>query len=457
MLQSLRRIWGKRLRVAGLLLAVLIASIGYGPRQESFSTFLALYAPAFLLYIYIYREVGSSREISFLLLTGALARLLLVPAMPQLSDDVFRFIWDGRLIAEGINPFSHPPVYYMEAPHAVESLSPELYAKLNSPEYFTVYPPLAQATFALSAWLFPRSIWGATMVMKLVLLFFEWIVLWVLPRLLNHFGLPEKGVLLYALNPLILIEVMGNLHFEGAMVCFLLLGLWWGANGKWKASAGAMGLAVAAKLLPLLFFPFFLRRLGWPRCLAYFGIVGGVLLLLFAPLLSSAFLSGFGNSLGLYFQRFEFNASIYYLWRWLGYRISGYNLIAYFGPLLALLTFAGIMAAALREQGKDWGSLPPFMLLAICLYLAFSPTVHPWYASLPVALAALTRFRFPILWSGLIGLTYINYSYPEYRENLWIVALEYFIVYAAAAWELFSGRNWLDKQYGRRPIFPTGD
>lgn len=427
--------------VAATLFTALCVAIAYTPGQGDFYILAALYVPAFLLYIYIYQRVDSSRSFRFFLLVGALARLLLVPAMPQLSDDVYRFIWDGRLVVQGINPFAHPPVHYLLAAARPEGLSPDLYAKLNSPEYFTIYPPVAQGTFALACWLFPKNIWGATIVMKTVLLGFELGALWVFPRLLRRLGLPEKQALLYALNPLVLSEVMGNLHFEGAMVFFLLLALLALAAGRWRASALALALAVASKLLPLMFFPFLIRRLGWRRSIAYFSIVGAVLALLFAPLFGEAFLSGFSDSLGLYFRRFEFNASVYYLLRWLGFRLTGFNLIAYLGPALALAALLGIAGLALWEKGRDWKSLPPVMLLAICLYLGISTTVHPWYASLPIALAALSRYRFPILWSGLIWLTYINYSYTEYRENLYAVALEYLLVYSAAAWEVKRSRR----------------
>ncbi|MCB0552389.1 MAG: hypothetical protein KDD02_02470 [Phaeodactylibacter sp.] len=427
----------------GAAFMLLVLAIGYWPHQGDFAVLMALYVPAFLLYMLLYRQAHGRGNLLFFLLLGALIRLLLLPAMPLLSDDVYRFIWDGRLINSGINPFAHTPAFYLEAANTVSGLNPDLYNKLNSPEYFTVYPPLAQATFALACWIFPKSIWGAAIVMKLVLLIFEWGTLALLPCLLRRMGLPEKGALLYALNPLILIEVMGNLHFEGAMIFFLLLGLWLLSGGRWQVSAVAMALAVASKLLPLLFFPFFIRRLGWRKSIAYFSIAGIVLLVLFAPLLGEAFLAGFGSSLQLYFQQFEFNASIYYLLRWLGYRISGYNLIAYIGPLLALVTLGSIVYLAFKDMQKDWQSLPGRMLLAICLYLALSPTVHPWYASLPVALATMSRFRFPILWSGLIWLTYINYSYPEYYENLWVVSLEYLAIYGLAIWEVRNGRNWI--------------
>ncbi|MCB9053538.1 MAG: DUF2029 domain-containing protein [Lewinellaceae bacterium] len=427
----------------GLLFILCIAGLGYLPGQSDFAWIAGFHTAAFLLYLLIYRKADNQAALYFFLGVALLARLILVGAFPQLSDDIYRFVWDGRLINEGINPFAHLPSYYLEEGNQVPGLAPELYALLNSQQYFTIYPPVAQATFALATWLFPDSLYAASVAMKAPLFLFELGSLALLVKLLGKLGLPERGALLYALNPMILVEVMGNLHFEGAMIFFLLLSLWWLVAGRPGPSALAMALSVASKLLPLLFGFFLIRRLGLRRSFGYFALMGLALLLLFSPLLGGAFFSGMGSSLRLYFQRFEFNGSIYYLLRWVGYQISGYNLIKYLGPALAACTFLGISIAARRDRRQDWRSLPGLMLFAICLYLAFTPTVHPWYTSLPLVLAPFTRFRFPILWTALASLTYINYSYAEYHEQLAVVALEYLIVYSVAIWEWRSGNNWM--------------
>ena len=150
-----------------------------------------------------------------------------------------------------------------------------------------------------------------------------------------------------------------------------------------------------------------------------------VIVLLFVPLLSGAFFNNFGASLDLYFQKFEFNASIYYAIRWVGYQVVGYNWIQSAGPALAVIVLLGILTVAFFEKEITWKNIFGKMLFAICLYLAFATIVHPWYLSLPIVLCLFTPFRFPILWSGLIFLTYINYSYATYVENLWMVEIEY--------------------------------
>jgi len=422
--------------VLALLLLYSIYVLGYSVEQSDFAQIAIHFGIAFLAYAGLYL-LSKKRWIPLLLLFGGALRLLLVFGLPNLSDDIYRFVWDGRLLLQGLNPFDYKPIYYAEQGFQVPGLTPELFEKLNSPEYFTIYPPVAQLVFLIANWFFPSSIWGASLVMKCFLLTAESGVIFILVKLLQHFKLPIKLALLYALNPLLIIEIVGNLHFEGMMIFFLLLAYWFWINSSWWKGAFFMALAIASKLLPLLFLPFLIRRMGWIKSLKTFALIGGLLILFFLPLFSGVFLSNFSDSLDLYFRRFEFNGSIYYFFRWLGYQYVGHNLIARIGPILALCTFILINAMALLEREKDWKSWASRSLAAISVYLFFTTTVHPWYVSLPVVLCIFSSYRFPILWSALITLTYINYSYGKYAENLWIVLLEYTVLFFFIGWEFF--------------------
>ena len=132
---------------------------------------------------------------------------------------------------------------------------------------------------------------------------------------------------------------MGNLHFEGVMIFFVLLAIWLLVKTKWVGSAVAMAMAVVAKLLPLMFLPFLIKRLGWKKSFQYFIVLGLVLVACWLPLFNASFIENFGSSLDLYYRQFEFNASLHYIVRWSSLLISGYNMIAYTGPAMALIVF----------------------------------------------------------------------------------------------------------------------
>lgn len=432
---------------AGMLLFFTIG-LGYFTEQTQTSRFFTLSIPFFSLFLFVNLWNVQRKDVFFYLGIGIILRLVLLPSFPMLSDDIYRFIWDGHLLRSGISPFEHLPSYYAVQDFPVAGLNAELFAELNSPEYYTIYPPVAQLTFIVGTVLCPESWLGAAVVMRLFLFCFEVGSIFLLVKLFEHFKYGLKNILLYALNPLIIIEITGNLHFEGAMIFFLLLAFYLLVKNRIWLSAGAMALSIASKLLPLLFLPFLFARLGLDKAVKYFILIGVVLVVLFLPVTGNFFISHFGDSLDLYFRKFEFNASIYYLVRWVGYQQIGYNIIQSAGPILASLTFFGIVASALlfdrKASFKNW---PKKMLFAICLYLLFTPTVHPWYVALPVVLCLFTHYRFPILWSGLIWLTYFNYSGGVYEEKLHWVAVEYSLVIAYALWEIFISRARHDEVY----------
>ncbi|MEO0731835.1 MAG: hypothetical protein AAFZ52_03300 [Bacteroidota bacterium] len=454
-LPGLRTLAGAILLTTGTLyLAFLVDRTNFTSLFASFCLAFAGYAAL------VYRP--ETKQIKMLIGLGIALRLALVFAFPLLSDDLYRFIWDGHLIAAGHNPFAHLPAFYLEAGNAVPGLTQELYAKLNSPEYYTIYPPVAQGVFTLAVWINPESWYGAAVVMKLFLFTCELGSLWLLWKLLSD----RTRLLFYWLNPLILVEITGNLHFEGAMIFFLLLAYYWLQRTRWVAAAMAMAAAVASKLLPLMLLPFLIQRLWVRQKSKYmldtvdiassrfwstfglealdrvrpfwiFSVVFGVsCLAFFAPfLLSPDFISGFRSSLELYQQKFEFNASLYYLARAYGYYQVGWNQIATIGPLLAKIAAGGILFLALVDRRKHWASLPEGWLFAFVLYLLCATTVHPWYLAVPIVLCCFTRWRFPLVWSFLIMLTYTSYVTVPYEENLWLVAVEYLLVGGFAVWE----------------------
>lgn len=402
----------------------------------SFAWLFALYGGQwFILQKYDLSPRPASLDWPALVGWGLLLRLGAALALPELSDDYFRFIWDGRLWQAGINPFAALPTAYLADPaRAAElGLTAELYAGLNSPEYYTIYPPVLQAIFWLATALFPHSIYGSVLVMKSFVLMGEAVSLGLLLKLLRRFELPTYFVALYALNPLVIVELCGNLHFEALSITFLLASLaalQLGNRPRWLASAGWFALAVATKLVPLMFLPLLIRRLGWGRAIAYGAAVMLLTGLMFAPIFDLPTLRNLAQSIDLYFHQFEFNASFYYLLRAIGYEIWGHNIIRLAGTWLALTALLSILAFALLERRPTLARLPPAMLWTYGLYLSLATVVHPWYATLLLAFATLSRWRWPVVFSALLPLSYFTYRSPAYLENLWLTALIYLVTWA---------------------------
>lgn len=377
---------------------------------------------------------------------AVLARLSLMLELPRLSDDVFRFLWDGRLLAAGLDPFARLPSEYLAENGPITGppgITSERYARLNSPNYYTVYPPLAQWMFASAGWLFPEHLMGGVTALRCWFLLFDGLGLWLLWRLLQHWQSGLHRWQWLALNPLYIVEGVGNLHLEVVMAAALLGALWFWSQQRYLGGAALFAAAVNAKLLPLMLGPFLIRRLGfWPAASTGFftlAITGGGFLLI-------TDMQGIQNlfeSLRLYFQRFEFNASLYYVLRWIGFEWKGYNLIALWGKWLGRLALALILALAWWDRRRDWRSLPTAWIAALTVYLFLATIVHPWYWLPILALAPLSRLSFPWIASGTVVMSYFAYSQPNFTENPWLIGLEYLMILGAMVYDFRRLRNLL--------------
>ena len=425
-----------------ILFIGLVAGLGYYPMQSDFGIIAALFIPLFILYFYIAQKSDAKAQVLFWVGVGILVRFILLFAFPNLSDDIYRFVWDGRLIVAGINPFEQLPSHYLAVEPQIPGINQALFDDLNSPNYFTIYPPVAQTVFAGAVSVAGDNLYISSIIMKVFLLACEIGAIVFILRILERLSLPIKNVLWYALNPLVIIEVMGNLHFEGAMVCFFLMSFYFLLQSRLGIAAFAMGLSIASKLLPLMFLPSLLKRLGFKKLFMYGLITGGTVLILFLPLLSETFINNFGNSLDLYFRKFEFNASIYYAAREVNIYFQGWNPILYVGPVFSLLSVAYIGIETLFRQNQSIENWLTSTLFIFTFYLCFATTIHPWYLSLPIVMCLFTPYRYPILWSGLIMMTYVNYSGIEYHENLWVVLIEYLIVFGYMIYEFRKYAPW---------------
>ncbi len=391
------------------------------------------YTLLFTAYLYVLFKQPNSNTLNGLVVAGVLFRFLFLFSFPSLSDDIFRFIWDGKLLNLDIHPFAELPSFYMQPGNEVRGLSQSLYDNLNSPNYFTIYPPFAQFIFWLSI-LFTNSVLGSTVVIRLLVLLAEVGSILIIRQLLIQYRLPAKRVLIYALNPLIIIELTGNLHFEAFMIFFLLLSIYCLHQNFIVKSAVFMACAVAAKLIPLMLLPLFMRRLKMKALIKYYLLTAIFICFLFFPLFNYDLITGLSNSIGLYFQKFEFNASVYYLIREIGFAVKGYNIIETSGKYLALFSFIGIMILSLIKSKR--ANVMEVMMWILTLYFFLATTVHPWYISTLLALGLFTSFRFTLLWSFLIFFTYIGYSIQGFQENYALIVLEYLLVITFIIYEI---------------------
>lgn len=423
-------------------LAVLLSLAGYLiisyviARYETLPL-LINYSILFIAFLLLYRFSESERIVNKAYLIGFLFRLSLLFLIPNLSDDVYRFIWDGHLTANGLNPYIYNPDHFLSDPDYDKfGLTHSLF-ELFGKNTHSSYPPLDQFIFAIAVTLSPYSLFGCILVIRIFILLFEAGNLWLIRKLSKLSGQPVKLGLIYVLNPLVILELTGNLHFEGIMI-FFLLGSWWLISRSRFILAGiALGLGILTKLIPLIFLPFIWVRYGNDKGTKMVISAIFTTLLGFLPFIQVNSVEGFLSSLALYFNKLEFNASIYFLVRQIGYWITGYNILFIVGPLLGLITFLLIiwLSSSARIKKKKVEEVWMWLLM---IYLAMTTTLHPWYIITLLALSLFTAYRFPIVWTLFIFLTYQGYTESGYEPNYWLIGMEYLIVYGIMIWEMIT-------------------
>ncbi len=207
-----------------------------------------------------------------------LLRLVAVSAPPFLSNDMYRYVWDGWVQAAGINPYRYIPA----DPHLAFLRDAVVYPNINRADYaHTIYPPAAEMVFLagtrLAAWCSLPPVLG----LKLVLLALEAVGIFAIVRLLGLAGLPRARVLIYAWNPLPVWEFASSGHVDAIAVCFVALALLAAAAGGRSLAGAALAAATLTKFLPAVLFPALWRRWDW-RLPAVFA---GTIVLLYAPYL----------------------------------------------------------------------------------------------------------------------------------------------------------------------------
>ncbi|MDA9120451.1 class I SAM-dependent methyltransferase [Flavobacteriales bacterium] len=400
---------------------------------DRFNTFAVVGSFVALWLVFVFQWADQKISVKNIIAIGMMLRFLYLFAFPELSDDFWRYLWDGMLVSEGMSPYQILPSNWSDS--GLSTSFGELLPWLNSPEYYSIYPPLLQFFFGLSAAISEGNPLLFVIALRCFVLAAELGSMVLIWKLLKAWNMNTRNLMLYALNPLVIIEFSGSLHGEVFMIFFLLLSLWLLTEKRQVVSGVVFGLSVGTKLLPLMFLPFYIKRLGWMKTLVY-GIVAMVTVgLLYSPFWTADVIPNVLSSVRLYFANFEFNASVYCVFREVGIVLTGYNQIAIIGRMLSLIVLACILLLAWRIENNQVSGLPTAMLFAWFVYYTFATTVNPWYVAVLAAFLPFTQYRFALLWLMLVPLSYHAFGYADYHENLWVIALEYVPVYL---WLLFE-------------------
>ncbi len=433
----------KRLRLRLLWLGA-VSAVGYGlivarisghpaflrwgfPSSDFLMVFPLSFIPLFFLAMagawWTFRSNADDTVTLGLIIGFALLfRLFLLPTPPVLSSDIFRYVWDARIQASGVNPYLSRPADFES-----EDLKRDpLYQQQNRPFARTIYPPLAQMAFRAAHVAAGESVTAT----KTLMLLGDLAGMIILLHLLQALGLPRGRVIIYAWHPLVVFEIAGSGHVDAlAVPCILLAVLAW--QRRQDALAGvALGSATLIKIFPLLLIPALFSRRRWAILLAF----GAIILLGYLP-----YLPGAGREVLGHLPRFLadpneiFNPSLMGLVVLLTSSISPAPV--YWTSWVGKAALLCIVAWLLK---RDAGAAPDLMarlwIIAGAITL-FTLTLHPWYLLWLIPFLAIQPRPEWIYLSGAIAITYSFYLVAPATRGL-IGILEYlpFLLLACRGW-----------------------
>lgn len=343
-------------------------------------------------------EATSWGLIGIIIFLSIIFRISLLPSEPTvLSKDMYRYIWDGRVQQNGINPYQYPP----GADELEKMRDDRIFPNINRKDYPTLYPAGAQVFFRIFHALVGDSVTG----FKAIMVLFDTLTVLVLIALLQNHGLNLARIIIYAWNPLVIFEI-------------------------------ALALTAAVKMYPALLLSAFLNRGGRIKGLITFFLT---ILLLYLPFI------GAGNKISGFLPVYlkdpyeSFNLGLKYLLMHLIPGLEYYRLSLVFITVLAM---AGLVVFLKNKEDSEvfWYA---YFLTGLLLIL-MPASLHPWYVILIIPFLTIYPNAAWLIFTCTVTLSYLKYTSPRGIMPTWILLVEYLPLFALLA------TGFIFRQYAKR-------
>jgi hypothetical protein len=342
------------------------------------------------------------------------------------DDDIWRYLWDGRVAAAGWNPYAFAPADPSMDDVANSGGSAHadwetIRENVNYPGIRTIYPPLSQIVFRVAYGLAP----GSVLAMKIIVVGFDLLAYAFVILALAARKQPLARSILYGWNPLVIKVFAGSGHVDAVMVAALAGTCYFLARNRRTAASVSLGLAIAAKLAPIVLLPFLARRVGAWRTL------------LLCIISVACFLPYVGAGTHLFDGLLAFSRA----WQ---FNSGPFRLFALLMPdPLARMTGVALIAVAIlllyRREDADPDTFARVATIALGTVLIFSPVVTPWYATWLLPLGVVAWNRAVTFFSVAVCIAFI--VMVRGVEWPWALVLEYGSLGVMIWWEIANGRS----------------
>jgi hypothetical protein len=440
--------------VAETALLVAVAAWGDGI-VRAFPLSLATIIGAGCLYLAAcalterYPELDTRRNLWIIIVGAGVMMGAQIPAIPTLSDDLFRYLWDGHVQLNGINPFIYPP----SAPELI-TLRTQWHAYINHPDISTIYPPLSQMLFLCAALISQHPA-----AMKFLLAASVAAAAWMVVDMLRRRGEPAIRVVWLLWNPLVIIETARAGHIDAFAALFVVTALWLIERGREVGAWTALAAGMMAKLYPVLLLPvLWLHRVernlrgqrGWR------GLRGPLAFAMVCVLLTLPYIGASERlfvGLGAYSGGWRHNETVFAMLAWMmpDERFMVWLtpiLLDTFGrfgltsipsdhvePLTRIVTAVALIVTILFISTKQRWSAERRVWWILLALLGLAPAVFPWYVVMVCPLLPLMVSRSSAVWPVAVFTVLLPLSYwtlpafhaggPWINVPIWVRIIEY--------------------------------
>lgn len=400
-----------------------------------FITILIALSVVYLMAVnFRFTSANIKKTLFFVFAIGLIIRALLLFSFPVLEDDFNRYLWDGAVTGNSINPYLYAPLEALNNERQdLEGLSLQagkFLENVNHPHLKTIYPPVSQLVFTLSYKLAPFNL----IALKIIYLLFDLVTFFLLLYTFRILSLSPLNILIYWWNPLLLNEVFVSAHFEVLIFPFLFSALLL-INSRYIVSAmGALSLAVGVKLWPVFLFPLFLKKnfYRFQDILKPFASFGVFMVFVFLPLAAATLDSSSG--LVAYSKSWENNSSVFRIFLYSFEQLLSYMDIhpghgqRYARNFVAILTVLWVLYQAIKFDKTFYDLLRRSLFIVAVIFL-ISPTQFPWYFVWMLPFLAVTPRFSLLLLTSLLPLYYLRYYFEPMGRldvfNNYVVWIEF--------------------------------
>jgi alpha-1,6-mannosyltransferase len=484
--------------IASLLLYLFMTRLsdqfnwGEGYSERPILPYLAIYFSLVVLYgltwFFVRKRTGDRSIFWIIIIFGLLFRAAIIPSQQIQEDDIYRYLWDGKVFANGINPYEYAPAevqdfkalriqnperYYeiyvernereLERLDALKWKSPQsikFLERINHPDVPTIYPPMAQFLFRLVHQIKPDSI----ITMRAGFLAFDIMALVFIVGILSRLRMDKSGCMVYFWSPLIIKETFNSTHLDIIGISLLCGSIYFLVSHRHTLATFFLALSFLGKLYPIILLPLYIQacyekksqeeKRAWLAPLGNTSLFLGVIVLGYLPFMGIGLQIFEGlKAFTLYWQS---NDSIFAILVFIFTKFSGgfENQMIMSNPLPIFLSkvsvallLLGVLIGLLRKRVSLLQQPVEFVrgfFWIMALVFLLSPVQNPWYLCWVVPFLCIFPHRSLIVLTGLVGFYYLDF-YFDYQElqaySQWIPWVEYIPFYFLLALEFREHQN----------------